>query len=97
MKRYCTSCGRSFTASDLVRSESRNMEAERKAAGLEGVRFVYYHCPACSMNDIFVDILPRDGESPEAFQRRSDAMATVVRQLHGEQAEAVVVAVKGSS
>jgi hypothetical protein len=93
MLRKCTHCERQFTPADLAREESRNMEAERKASGLTGVRFLYYHCPGCGINDIFVDILPLQGESPEDFQARRDAMEEVVRRLHAEGTEAVVVPV----
>ena len=93
MKRDCTRCGRAFTPADLARQESKGMEAERRAAGLEGVRFLYYHCPGCGMNDIFVDILPRPGESPEDFRARCDDMEAVVRGLPQDHAEAVVVPV----
>ena len=94
MKRECTRCGRPFTPPDLARTESKNMEADRKAAGLEGVRFLYYRCP-CGTDDIFVDILPRSGEAAEEFDRRRDEMEGVVRAMHGERVEAQVVAVKG--
>jgi hypothetical protein len=71
------------------------MEAERRAAGLEGVRFLYFHCPACGMDDILVGVLPLPGESREDFIERRDALQDAVRRLHDEpaQAEAVVVAV----
>lgn len=92
MRRECTRCGRPFAPQDLAREESRNMEAERKAAGLEGVRFLYYRCP-CGMNDIFVDILPRDDEFAEDFEQRREALEAAVRQLHAEHAEAQVVPV----
>jgi hypothetical protein len=69
------------------------MEAERKAAGLEGVRFLYYHCPICQMNDIFVDVLPCPGESLDDFQRRQQEMEAMAHQLHADQTEAVVVPV----
>ncbi|HJZ91224.1 MAG TPA: hypothetical protein VKE40_10150 [Gemmataceae bacterium] len=95
MKRECTRCGRPFTPNDLAREESRNMEAERKAAGLEGVRFLYYRCP-CGMDDIFVDVLPRDDEFAEDFERRRAAMEAVVRRLHADHANARVVAVDRS-
>lgn len=93
MQRECTHCQRPFTAGDLVRDESRNMESERKAAGLTGVRFVYYHCPACGKNDIFVDILPLHDEPAEAFQSRRKDMESVVQQLHTDETDAVVVPV----
>jgi DNA polymerase II small subunit/DNA polymerase delta subunit B len=69
------------------------MEAERKAAGLEGVRFLYYHCPGCGIDDIFVDVLPLEGEAHADYLKRRDAMEAAVRQLHvgPTKAEAVVV------
>jgi hypothetical protein len=71
------------------------MEAERRAAGLEGVRFLYFHCPSCGMDDILVGVLPLPGESREDFIDRRDALEDAVRRLHDEpyQADAVVVAV----
>lgn len=94
MKRDCTRCRRPFTPDDLAREESTDMEAERRAAGLEGIRFLYYRCPGCGTNDIFVDILPLPGESPDDFRARRDQMEEVVRGLPRDQAEAVVVPVE---
>ena len=93
MMRHCTRCDRPFTAEDLARDESKGMESERKARGLEGIRFVYYHCP-CGMDDIFVDIVPRDDEFYEDFERRREEMEAAVRTMHGERVEAVVVPVE---
>jgi hypothetical protein len=77
------------------------LEAARKAAGLVGVRFLYYACPACWTADIFVDILPQTGELPEEFRRRRDEMEDVVRRLHHEHGdgsvEAVVTEVKAAT
>ena len=94
MDRECTRCHRKLGFADLCRGESRGMEAERRAAGLEGVRFLYFRCPACSTDDIFVDILPLEGETHDEYVRRRDAMEATVRELHTEpvRAEAVVVA-----
>jgi hypothetical protein len=94
MKRECTRCRRPFTKADLAREETTNMEAQRKDAGLEGVRFLYCRCSNCGMHDIFVDILPLAGESADDFQARRDEMEGVVRRLHGDQVEVVVVPVK---
>src|SRR5262249_43420143 len=94
MKRVCTHCQRPFTPNDLSRDESRGMQAERKARGVEGVRLVYYRCP-CGTNDIFVDILPRKDESTEDFDRRRAEMEIVVRKMHGGHAKAVVNPVAG--
>ena len=61
MTRVCTRCRRPFTPADLARRQSRDMEAERRSVGLEGVQFMGYRCPICGMNDIFVEILPLAG------------------------------------
>ena len=36
MLRVCSHCHRPFTRDDFVKEESKGMEAERKALGLEG-------------------------------------------------------------
>jgi hypothetical protein len=91
MQRVCTRCGRPFTLADLSREETGNLEAGRKANGLEGVKFVYFHCPACGMDDIFVAILPLETEFAQDYEARRDAMEKIVRGLHADGVEAVVV------
>ncbi len=94
MLRRCTHCHRAFVPTDLARDESRGMESERKAAGLVGVRFLYYRCGDCGTEDIFIDILPREGESPEDYATRHAAMQTAARGMHGEKKDVVVTPVK---
>lgn len=94
MHRECTRCRRPFVPADLCRDESKNMQVERKAAGLEGVRFLYYHCAGCGTDDIFVDILPLESEAAEDYQERRAAMESVVRGLHADGVDAVVVPVR---
>jgi hypothetical protein len=91
MERACTRCCRPFTLADLSREETGNLEAGRKANGLEGVKFLYFHCPACGMGDIFVAILPLDTEFAQDYEARRDAMEKIVRELHADGVEAVVV------
>jgi hypothetical protein len=91
MMRACTCCRKAFVPRELLREESKGMEAERKALGLEGVLFRYYACSACGHADIFVDVLPLEGETDEAFRQRRDELETAVRQLHGEGVEVVLV------
>jgi hypothetical protein len=93
MKRDCTRCRRPYTPQDLARTESRNMEADRKAAGLEGVRFLYYQCP-CGTADIFVDILPLADEFVEDFEKRRAEMELIVRRLHSDGPLARVISVQ---
>jgi len=91
MSRECTRCRRPFAVADLSREETVNLEAQRKATGLEGVKFMYFHCPTCGMDDIFVAILPRETEFAEDYEARRDAMEKLVRGLHADNVEAVVV------
>ena len=94
MDRTCTRCHRPFGAGDLVRSVSKGMEADRKAAGLEGICLLDYRCPECRTDSIFVDILPRDGEEVEQYLERMREMEQLVRGLHAERVDAVTVAVR---
>jgi hypothetical protein len=94
MPRDCTRCHRPFTLEDMSREETSNMESQRKASGLEGIKFLYFHCPSCGMNDIFVAILPLETEFAPDYEARRDAMETVVRGLHTDGVEAVVVPLK---
>jgi hypothetical protein len=89
MRRVCARCGREFTPKDLARDDSRTLEAERKAAGLQGVRFLSYQCP-CGASDLFVDVLPRDDEFAEDFERRKAEMEATARRLNASHPEALV-------
>jgi hypothetical protein len=91
MARDCTRCCRPFELADLSREDSANLEAERAANGLEGVKFLYFRCPACGMDDIFVAVVPRATEFVEDYEARRDAMEVVVRGLHAPNVAAVVV------
>jgi hypothetical protein len=94
MHRDCTRCHRPFTMADLSREETGNLEAERKANGVEGVKFLYFHCPGCGMNDIFVAILPLETEFVADYEARREAMEKVVRGMHADGVEVVVVPLK---
>ena len=91
MIRFCAHCYREFTRADFVKEESRGMEAERHAYGLEGIRFLYYRCPDCEFADIFVDLLPLEGESAEEFGHRRDLLENVIRRVHAPAVEIVLV------
>jgi len=78
----------------MSREETENLEAQRKANGLEGVKFVYFHCSAWGMDDIFVAILPLETEFAEDYEARREAMEKVVRGLHAESVKATVVPLK---
>jgi hypothetical protein len=91
MKRTCSQCHKPLTPQELSREESKGMEAERKASGLQGVLFRYYTCSQCGTADIFVDIHAVEGETNEEFCRRRDELQGAVRQLHGEGVRVVLV------
>jgi len=92
MYRECSHCCRPFTKDDFVKEESRGMESERKAMGLEGTRFLFYTCPRCAYADIFIDILALPGDTPEGFQERRGTLEATVKGLHAEGVEVVVTA-----
>ncbi len=96
MLRECTRCHRPFAAPDLAKEESKGMEAERKALGLQGVLFRYYTCPQCGQADIFIDLHALEGETPEAFRQRRDELEATVRQLHSDQVDVVLTEKAGS-
>jgi hypothetical protein len=91
MQRECTNCHKPFTPQELSREESRGMEAERKALGLQGVFFRYYRCAACGRADIFIDLVALPGESEADFRARRGELEQVVRELHGDQVDLVLV------
>jgi hypothetical protein len=88
--RECSHCQRKFTPKDLVKEDSKEMEAERKARGLEGVRFLYYTCPDCGYADIFVDIRHLPDESDEDLHSRRAELEAAVREIHAEKVDVVV-------
>jgi hypothetical protein len=90
MKRYCTNCQAVFSPQDLEKDESKGLEAQRKAEGLQGALFRRYRCTHCGYEDIFVDIAHLDGETAEAFQERVRSLEAKVRPLQGENVGVVV-------
>jgi hypothetical protein len=91
MNRQCSRCGRIFTRTDFVKEESRNLEAERKAARLQGVHFFDYRCPACGNEDLFLDVVRLDEESAEAFEARKAELEATARGVRAERLDIVVV------
>ncbi len=90
MIRKCSHCGKEFTPKELSREDSKGLEAERKALGLEGVLFRYYSCEACGQADIFVDICPIDGEVEEDFRQRREELEASLQKLEGQGVDVVV-------
>ncbi len=88
--RECSHCHKPLSPQELAKEESKGMETERKALGLQGVRFLYYNCAGCGYADIFVDVHPVEGEPVEAFRERRQELESAVRQLHAERVEVVV-------
>jgi rhodanese-related sulfurtransferase len=54
--------------------------------------FLAYRCP-CGAADVFVDVLPQDGEFAEDFDRRKAAMEEAIRRLPAGGVHARVVPV----
>jgi hypothetical protein len=83
MMRECSQCHKPYTVQEFVKEESKGMEAERKALGLEGVRFLYYTCHECGHADIFVDVHPLESETEEAYRVRRAELEAAVQQMEG--------------
>src|SRR5262249_12077112 len=76
--RECSHCHKPLTPQEFVKETSKGMELERKALGLEGIRFLYYQCARCGYADIFVDVHAIEGEPTDQFhQRRRELDAAV--------------------
>jgi ribosomal protein S27E len=91
MNRQCSRCGRIFTRSDFVREESRALEADRRAAQLQGVHFFDYRCPECRNEDVFLDVVRLEGESAAAYEARKAELEAKAREVRAEQLDVVVV------
>ncbi len=96
MVRNCSHCGTVLTLRDREPKLTHKLEADRRSAGLEGVRFHYYHCGECDTANIFVDVYPLAGETEEALQRRRDELERSVGPMRGKGVR-VVVGVVGSA
>ena len=91
MTRECPHCHNPLAPQDLSKGTSKEMEAERRALGLEGVRFRFYTCSRCGHDDIFLDVLPLPGEGEADFRARRESLGAAVRQLHADRTVVVVV------
>ncbi len=91
MLRKCTRCGRPFEKQDFVKDESKYLESERRAAGLQGVHLYDYLCPDCGTEDVFVDVVRQEGETDTGYQARKAALEAGVERVQGEAVEVVVV------
>lgn len=80
MMRECVHCHQKFLALDLAKEISKEIEHERKAAGVQGVFFRCYACSHCGHENLFVDVHMLEGETPEAFQRRRNELEETIRQ-----------------
>jgi hypothetical protein len=92
MNRQCSRCRRAFTRDDFVKEESSSLEADRKAARLQGVHFFDYRCPACGNEDVFLDVVRLEDESDEQFGARKAGLEVAARQARTDRFEVVVVA-----
>jgi len=79
MIRECLNCHTPFGPADLSKDVSKDIEAERKAQGVQGVLFRCYTCSLCGHENLFVDLHPLEGEAPEDFKRRRDELQSTIR------------------
>src|SRR4051812_13220135 len=92
MIRECLHCQQIFSSTDLARSVSKGIEAERKSCGVQGMAFRCYACSHCGHENLFVDLHPLAGETAEEFQRRRDDVEASIRQTTQPGVHIAVVA-----
>lgn len=80
MMRECVHCHQKFLPVDLAKEVSKEIEHDRKAAGVQGVLFRCYMCSHCGQENLFVDLHPIPGETPEEFHCRRDDLEATIRQ-----------------
>ena len=98
MRRNCIRCERGFAPSDLCRAQSREMESQRKAAGLRGFRFLNYRCSACGLDNIFVEVMSLEEEPISQVEYRRKIMERIARwESEGQVRAAVVTRVSARS
>jgi hypothetical protein len=90
MNRQCSSCHRTFTRDDFFREESRSLEADRRAARLQGVHFFDYRCPMCGNEDVFLDVTPLEGETADQFEARKAELEAAARRVQSARLGVVV-------
>jgi hypothetical protein len=90
MLRECSNCHRPFTRQDFFKDESRHLEADRKAAGLAGLRFFDYRCPGCGTEDVFVDVCRLESETDEEYAARRKTLEASVRVVQAPSIEVIV-------
>lgn len=79
MMRECISCHAPFAPADLAKVVSKGIESERKALGVDGVLFRCYTCSHCRHENLFVDLIPLEGETREQFVHRRDELEAAIR------------------
>jgi hypothetical protein len=90
MFRQCSHCGRPFTAQDLCKDVTKNVEAQRMDNGVEGVLFRVYTCPDCARDGVFVDVCQLPDESDADYQHRKEELERLVEQLPKGEADVVL-------
>ena len=54
------------------------------------MRFLYYSCPHCGLDAIFIDIVRRAGESVDDFCTRRADLEAAVAQVHSDNVGVVL-------
>jgi hypothetical protein len=70
------------------------MEAARRSYRLNGVRFHYFNCPRCDLDNVFLTLTPIPGETNEDLKTRHAVLESVVRPVKGYRTNVMVVVPK---
>ena len=79
--RKCIQCECRLGRDDLLKRESRGMEAARVSMGLDGLFFRYYSCPRCGRDHVFLEVVPLPGEAGTQFAIRKESLRQMVAEM----------------
>jgi hypothetical protein len=79
--RKCIQCECRLGRDDLLRKESRGMEAARVSMGLDGLFFRYYCCPRCGRDHVFLEVIPLPGEAGSELAIRKESLRQMVAEI----------------
>ena len=79
--RKCIQCECRLGRDDLLKRESRGMEAARVSMGLDGLFFRYYSCPRCGRDHVFLEVVPLPGEADTEVASRKESLRQMVAEM----------------
>ena len=65
----------------MLLHEIAQMESASRAIALAGLRFLYYNCPQCGHDNMFIELVQLQGESCQEMRCRKRSLEHAVQDL----------------